>query len=362
MRKGVVVNIDATSASIAKVLNDLQKKAQLKIPKASISLSGKYIQSFNSSGVVGIKGRVVKANDIENVVDAAKAVALSSEKKIIHVLPQGFKVDEQKGIVDPLGMMGVRLESKVHVITNHHSACQNVVHCCHRQAIEVTSLMASSLCSARSVLSADEIDLGTILIDIGAGTCDIAIFNNGSIQYSSVIDLGGHNITHDLAVGLRTPTVEAEKIKKQKLNLLSAPTQEEMIEIPSVGGQESRLIESKYLKQIVEPRVEEIFLLIKSKLSSVINLSSFGGGIVFTGGGTHLKGLVELAEYAFDLPVKKAAPRPQKGLEASSIGPEQATLIGLVLRESERRTFEEKNRHFVGKVTQGIRTWVDGLF
>ncbi|NCN41386.1 cell division protein FtsA, partial [bacterium] len=295
IKKGVVVNIEETVDGIRRAIQEAELMAGVEISRALVGVGGSHIKGLNSTGVVGIKGKEIETGDIERVIDAARAVAIPPDRIPLHVLPQEYKVDDQDGIRDPLGMMGVRLESRVHIVTAAQSATQNIIRCCEKTGLHVESLVLQPLASARAILSKDEKELGVALVDIGGGTTDIAIFHGGSIVHTAVIPIGGAHISQDLAIGLRTPQTEAEKLKiASGCALKQMIAANETIEVPSVGGRPARIVNRKMLGEIIEPRLEEILQLVNREIIASGCAEILGGGVVFTGGSTQLDGITEL--------------------------------------------------------------------
>jgi cell division protein FtsA len=332
LRKGVVVNIDSTVESIKKAVEEAELMAGMEIDGVFAGIAGGHIKGFNSRGVIAIKDKEVTAGDIERVIDAAKAVAIPMDREVIHVLPQEFIIDEQDGIKEPLGMSGVRLEAEVHIVTGAVTSAQNIIKSCNRAGLEVRDIVLQQLASSYAALTEDEKDLGVALIDIGGGTTDIAIFVQGSIWHTAVLALGGNHLTNDIAVGLRTPASEAEKIKKKYgCALTSLVRPEESIEVTSVGGREPRTLSRQVLAEIVEPRAEEIFTLAKREIEKAGYLEMIPSGVVVTGGSVILEGMPELAEQIFDLPVRRGTPRNIGGLVDIINSPMYTTGVGLVM-------------------------------
>ncbi len=369
VKKGVVVNIEETVECIRQAVQEAEVSAGVKINRASVGIAGGHIKGFNSSGVVGIKGREVSDYDISRVIDAARAVAIPSDRMALHVLAQEYRVDEQGGIRDPLGMAGTRLEAKAHIVTAASSAIQNIARCCQKAGVHVSEFILQPLASAKAVLSEDERDLGVALVDVGGGTTDLAIFHGGSIVHTAVIPLGGCHITQDLAVGLRTPQSEAEKIKVKKGKALKAMLgTDHSLEVPGVGGRPARVVEQKILGDIIEPRVEEMFKLVNYEIVQRGLTDILGGGVVITGGCTQLPGMLELAEYIFDLPVKRAHPE-FLGMGAEKVAsPGYSTGVGLVLwalensRSGKRRQQQWYTVEGFRKITRQVKTWFEELF
>jgi len=331
LRAGVVVNIDQTVHSIRKAVEEAELMAGCEISSVFAGVAGTHVQSQNSHGVIAIKNREVNQADVERVLDAAKTVALPFDRQILHVLPQQFIVDEQDGINHPIGMAGVRLEAKVHIITAAMSAVQNIVKCCERAGLQVQDVVLESLASSESVLDADEKQLGVALVDIGGGTSEIAVFQNNSIRHSSVVGLGGHHITSDISVGLRCSMEEAEKIKKKYgCALAEMVNQQDVIEVASVGGQKPRQLAQPVLAQIIEARVKEILDIIEWELVRSGFIEALHAGVVLTGGVALLPGIREVAERVFDMPVRVGAPYNFGGLGEMVKNPIYSTATGLL--------------------------------
>lgn len=332
LRRGVVVNIDHTVSSIRKAVEDAELMAGCRAESVYAGISGGHIKGINSHGVIAIKSREVTQVDLERVIDAARAVAIPVDREVIHILPQEFMVDDQEGIKEPIGMAGVRLEAKVHIITGAVSAAQNIIRCAHRSGLKVYDLVLQQMASAEAVLSLDERELGAVLVDIGGGTTDIAVFGEGSIQHTSVIPVGGEQLTNDIAVGLRTPMAEAEKIKRRYgCALSSLVNKDETITVPGVGGRQPRVLSRSVLADITEPRLEEILGLVRRDLEKFDLLQSVASGVVLTGGTVAVEGICELAEQIFDMPVRIGYPIGISGLVDVVNSPVYATGVGLVL-------------------------------
>ncbi len=366
LRKGVVVNIESTVESIKKVIEEAELMAGCEISSVYTGIAGGHIKGFNSQGVIAIKERVVKESDVRRVVDAARAVAIPMDREVIHILPLEYKVDEQDGVKEPLGMSGVRLEAKVYIVTGVVTSAQNIITCVHRTGLHVSDIVLQSLASAEAVLSQDEQDLGVALVDIGGGTTDIAIFIDGSIKQTSVLSLGGNHITGDIAVGLRTPAAEAEKIKKKYgCAMSSMVSRDETIEVPSVGGRKPRLVPRQKLTEIIEPRVEEILTLVSEEINASGCRELIASGVVVTGGTAILEGLPEMAEEIFDLPVRRGSPTGIGGLVDVVNSPIYATGVGLVLYGSKSQTtnkFRLRDNHIFGKVRYRMQEWFAEFF
>jgi cell division protein FtsA len=338
IRKGVVVNIDATVQSIERAIEEAEHMAGCEITNVYAGIAGGHIMGLNSHGTVAVKDREVRDGDLSRVIESAKAVAIPMDREIIHVLPQEYIVDEQDGIREPLGMAGVRLEAKVHIVTAAVTSAQNIVKCCNRCGLQVADIVLEPLASAEAVLHEDEKELGVALVDIGGGTTDIALFSQGGIVASSVLPLGGNHLTNDIAVGLRTPLDAAEKIKqKYGCALESLTNPDETIEVPSVGGRQPRILARQVLVDIVRPRVEEIFEHVRKEIAKSGFEDLLASGIVLTGGSTALDGTVELAEEVLRLPARRGAPRGIGGLVDVVKSPSYATGVGLVLYGARQR-------------------------
>ena len=332
LRKGVVINIESTVASIKKAIEEAELMAGCEIKSVYAGIAGGHIKGINSQGVIAIKNREVSQDDIKRVIDAAKAIAIPMDREVIHILPQEFIIDEQDGIREPLGMSGVRLEAKVHIVTGAVASAQNIVKSCNRAGLGVADIVLEQLASSESVLSADEKELGVCLVDIGGGTTDIAIFCDGAIKYTSVISLGGNQLTNDVAVGLRTPFAEAEKIKRNHGCCLAALVgKDEKIEVPSVGGRKPRELSRHVLCEILGPRVEELFSLVNREIIKSGLEDSIASGVVITGGSSILEGMPELAEQIFNLPVRRGLPQRIGGLTDVVNSPVYSTGVGLVV-------------------------------
>lgn len=370
LRKGVVINIDSTVESISKAIEAAEMMAGVEISTVYTGIAGGHIKSFNSTGIVAIKDKEIHENDIQRVIDAAKAVAIPLDREVIHIIPQEYIIDEQDGIRDPIGMSGVRLEAKVHIVTGAVSSAQNIIKCANKAGLNVGEICLEPIASSEAVLSQDEKDLGVVLVDIGGGTSDIAIFKEGAVVHTGVLAIGGNHITNDISVGLRTPIAEAEKIKVQHgCALASLVSADDTIEVPGVGGRKSRILSRKLLAEIIEPRVEEIFNLIHQEIQKSGFADVLSGGIVITGGSTLLEGMPELAEYVFEMPVKRGIPAGIGGLRDVVNSPKFATGVGLLkfgarnMASSVGRTrFSIRDKNIYDKVRGSMKTWIRDLF
>jgi cell division protein FtsA len=332
LKKGVVVNIESTVNAVQRALEEAELMADCKIATAFTGIAGSHIRSFNSTGMVAIKDREVSALDVERAIDTAKAVNIPTDQQILHVLRQEFIIDGQEDVREPIGMSGVRLEVKVHIVTGAVSAAQNIVKCVRRCGLEVNDLILQPLASSRAVLSEDEKDLGVCLVDIGGGTSDIAVFTHGAIRHTAVIPIAGDQITNDIAMALRTPTAEAELIKVRHgvaLRQLADPN--EMIEVPGIGDRGPRVMSRQTLAEVIEPRVEELFSLVQQVLRESGFEELLSSGVVLTGGSAVMQGMVELGEEIFHMPVRVGVPRYAGGLADVVRNPRYATAVGLLL-------------------------------
>ena len=366
LRKGVVINIDATVESIRKAVEEAELMAGVEINSVYCGITGSHIRGFNSHGIVAVKNREVSESDMKRVIDAARAVAIPMDREIIHVLPQEFIVDEQDGIMEPLGMSGVRLEAKVHIVTGAVTSAQNIIRCCNRTGLEVNDIVLEQLAASDAVLIPDEKELGVALADIGGGTTDLVVFSQGAVRQTAVFGLGGNHLTNDIAVGLRTPLVESEKIKiKYGCALTSMVKKEEMIEVPSVGGRRARVLSRQILAEIIEPRMEEIFTLVHREILKSGYENLIPSGVVLTGGTASLEGLPELVEQIFNLPVRRGYPSGIGGLMDVVNNPMYAAGVGLVLYGRRHRSegrFKSSDRNFFGKVAQRMKRWFGDFF
>lgn len=348
LKKGVVVNIDSTVESIKKAVSEAELMAGLQIDSVYVGISGSHIKGINSRGVVAIKNKEVGPADVARVIDAARAVNIPMDQQILHVLPQEFIIDDQDGIKDPLGMFGVRLEAKVHIITGAVTSIQNIIKSCSRAGLRVNDLVLQPLASSNAVLTQEERDLGVVVVDIGGGTTDTALFLEGSLWHTEVLPIGGNHLTNDIAIGLRTPASEAEKIKIKYGCALSALVKsEETLDVPSVGGRPPRLLSRQILSEIIEPRVEELFGMVQQRLKKTGFEDMFASGIVLTGGTALMEGIQEAAERFLDLPIRRGTPRNIGGLMDVVNSPIYATGVGLVLYGCENQ--ETAPRRFKGR-------------
>ncbi len=367
LRKGVVVNIESTVESIRRAVEEAELMAGVQIQSVYAGIAGGHIKGFNSRGVIAVKDREVRKADLDRVIDAARAVAIPLDREVLHVLPQEFVVDDQDGIKDPLGMAGVRLEAEVHIITGAVTSAQNIVKSVNRAGLEVVDIILQPLASSEAVLTSDEKDLGVTLVDIGGGTTDIATFVEGGIWHTAVLGIGGNHLTGDVAVGLRTPVDEAEKIKiKYGCAMTAMVKGDETIEVPSVGGRAPRILSRQILSEILEPRAEEILGLVAREIKRAGYEERVASGVVITGGTSLLRGMVEVAERVLDLPVRRGTPTNLGGLADIVNNPMYATGVGLILyalkEEKDRETRRYRDRRLFTKVAGRMREWVQEFF
>lgn len=338
LKKGVVVNIESTVQSIQRAVAEAELMAGCQINSVYVGIAGSHIRSINSHGIVAIREREVTNSDLDRVIDAARAVAIPADQRILHILPQEFIVDNQEGIRDPIGMSGVRLEAKVHLVTGAVGAAQNIVKCIRRCGLEVDDIILEQLASSYSVLTEDEKELGVCLIDIGGGTTDIAVFSDGAIRHTAVIPIAGDQVTNDIAVALRTPTQYADDIKiKFACALRQLANPEETIEVPSVGDRPPRKLSRQTLAEVVEPRYEELLSLVQAELRKSGFEEIIAAGIVMTGGSSKMEGVIDLAEEIFHMPVRLGLPQYVTGLSDVVSNPIHATGVGLLLFGSQHR-------------------------
>lgn len=369
LKKGVVVNIDSTVQSIQRAVEEAELMAGCQIHSVHAGIAGSHIRSLNSHGIVAIKDREVTQNDLDRVLDAARAVAIPADQKILHLVPQEYIIDDQDGIREPIGMSGVRLEARVHMVTGAVSAAQNIIKCVRRCGLEVDDLVLEQLSSSCAVLSDDEKELGVCLVDIGGGTTDIAVFTDGSIRHTSVIPIAGDQVTNDIALALRTPTHHAEELKIKyacALGRLASPT--ENIEVPSIGDRPPRRLSRQTLAEVVEPRYEELLTLVQTELRRSGYEHLIAGGVVLTGGSSRMEGLVELAEEIFQMPVRLGIPRFVQGLSEVVKNPIYSTSVGLLLFGARNRggllgsTESSRESGGVVPVWDRMRGWFQGHF
>ncbi|MFZ5776490.1 MAG: cell division protein FtsA [Thermodesulfobacteriota bacterium] len=365
LRRGVVVNIESTVHSIRQAIEEAERMAGCEIGSVYVGIAGSHIKSFNSHGLIAIKGSEIKQDDIDRVVDAARAVPIPPDQEVIHVLPQEFMVDGQADIQDPIGMTGVRLEADVHIVTGSATAVHNIIKCCNRAGLTVSDVVLEPLASAGAVLTREEMELGVGLLDIGGGTADLAVFADGTIKHTFVLGLGGQNLTNDLSIGLRTPQKEAERLKEEfGCALASMIDKDQVIEVPSVGGRKNRKLSRRVMGEILEPRVEEMLTLINQELVESHYKEMVNAGIVITGGTGLLENMEELAEQIFDLPVRIGYPENVGGVVDVVKTPQWATGVGLVIygmKNGAGENFKKPSAGVIGKVTGRVKDWFKNI-
>jgi len=366
LKKGVVINIESTVQSIQRAVEEAELMAGCQIHSVYAGIAGSHIRSLNSHGIVAIRDKEVLPADVDRVIDAARAVAIPADQKILHILPQEFIIDEQESIREPVGMSGVRLEAKVHMVTGAVSAAQNIIKCIRRCGLEVDDIILEQLASSHSVLTDDERELGVCLVDIGGGTTDIAVFTEGAIRHTAVIPIAGDQVTNDIAVALRTPTQYAEEIKiKYACALTQLASVDETIEVPSVGDRPERRLARQTLAEVVEPRYEELFTLIQAELRRSGFEDLCAAGIVLTGGSSKMEGAVELAEEIFHMPVRQGSPQYVSGLVDVVRNPIHATGVGLLLFGYQNRALRQTEARIgngLNAIVQRMKSWFQGNF
>ncbi len=361
LKKGVVANIETTVNAIQRAIEEVELMADCKINEVFTGIAGSHIKGINSDGMVPIKDKEVSERDVERVIEAAKAVNIPADQQILHILNQEFIIDGQEDVREPVGMSGVRLEVKVHIVTGAVSAAQNIVKCVHRCGLEVRDLILQPLASAMAVLSEDEKDLGVCLVDIGGGTTDIAVFTHGAIRHTAVMPIAGDQVTNDIAMALRTPTKNAEDLKcRYGCALRSMADTREMLEVPDVGNRGSRQLSTQTLAEVIEPRVEELYCMVQAELRRSGFEELLSSGIVITGGCASLKGMVELGEEIFHMPVRLGIPSYNGNLSEVVHTPRYSTGIGLILAGIEQMKHQQhakmqggSARHIFSK----MRSW-----
>jgi cell division protein FtsA len=370
LRKGVVVNIDATVQAIERALKEAEVTAGCEIHNVFAGVGGGHVRGFNSHGVVGVKNREIDAADVDRVMDAARAVALPSDRDVLHVLPQDFVLDGQDGIRRPLGMSGVRLEARVHIITTAITSAQNVVKCCERTGLHVSDLVLEPLAAAEAVLTPEEKELGVVLVDLGGGTSDVLVFQQGALKHTAVLPVGGNHVTNDIAAGLRTPFRDAEILKQRSgCALARLVSRDQSVEVPSVGGRTPRLLSRHMLSQIIEARVEEILMLAREQVVKCGFDEGLGSGVVLTGGGALLEGVAQLAEQVFQTQVRIGTPAHVNGA-TNGVGDLMnnasfAAAVGLVqygARPRDHVPAHSGDTKLMGKVRQRVKGWMEVFF
>ncbi len=353
VKKGSVVNIDSTVEAIQKAREEAELMAGIKITEVIAGISGTHIESFNSTGMVAIKNREINSGDIARVLEAAKAVAIKDDRELLHVLPQNFIVDSQAGIRDPMGMSGVRLEVGVHLVTGQAMNLLNLKKCVERAGLKISGRALDPWAAAEAVLSQDEKDLGVAVVDLGASQCDIIMYINGAVRHTAVVPVGGSHLTQDISIGLRTPAMQAEEIKKKYGSAMtSLVSGSELIDVPSVGGRAARTVSRVTLAEVIEPRAEETLYLIQNEIIKSGHRELLGAGVVLTGGGSCLEGLAELGEFIFEMPVRRGFALNTSGLKEVVNSPVFATAMGLVKYGAESGVKVEKT--FFGKIREDL--------
>lgn len=366
LRKGVVVNIESTVNSIKGAVEEAELMSGFEIGSVFTGIAGGHIKGFNSHGVVAVKGREVDENDVKRSIEAAKAIAVPLDREVLHVLPQHYIVDDQDGVKTPVGMSGVRLEAKVHIVTGAVTSAQNIIKSVNRVGLDVNDIVLEQLASSEAVLSHDEKELGTAVVDIGGGTTDVAVFSEGGIKHTAVLSLGGNYLTSDIAVGLKTPISEAEKIKI-KYGCAYAPMipKNETIEVPSVGGREPRKVSRQILGEIIEPRMEEILTLAHREIVKSGYEDLLAAGVVLTGGSAMLEGIAELAEQIFNMQVRVGHPTGIGGLTDIVNSPMYATGVGLIIygsKDQYKNVFKKGDVNIFNRVTRRMKKWFTEFF
>jgi len=366
LKKGVIVNIESTVNSIQRAVEEAELMAGCGIQEVSVGIAGSHIRGINSHGIVAIKDREVQPSDLDRVIDAAQAVAIPADQRILHIIPQEYAIDTQAGVRDPLGMSGVRLESKVHIVTCAVNASQNVEKCVRRCGLEVEEIVLEQLASSHAVLTDDERELGVCLVDIGGGTTDIAVFVEGAIRHTAVIPIAGDQVTNDIAMALRTPTHYAEDIKiRHACALTQLADAEDVLKVPSVGERPPRDLSRQALAEVVEPRYDELFHLVLNELKRNGLDDFIPAGIVLTGGASKVEGAIDLAEEIFHMPVRIGVPRAVTGLQDVIRNPVYSTAIGLLLYVNKQRqsdTIQRKKPELFGGMFTKMSQWVKGHF
>tara|TARA_R110000868_G_scaffold55424_5_gene172316 strand:+ start:5854 stop:7104 length:1251 start_codon:yes stop_codon:yes gene_type:complete len=370
LKKGSVVNIEKTVKSIQNSLEEARLMSGVNIDRATIGVAGSHIYSFNSSGVVAVKGQEITQEDVDRVLEAAKAVVIPSDRETIHVIPQEFRVDNTSGIKDPVGMCGVRLEAHVHIVTGSISLIQNLIKCVEATGIQAEHITLQPIASSRSVLSAEEKDMGVVLVDIGGGTTDIAIWKDGSLVHSQIIPVGGNHFTNDLAVALKIPHAEAERIKINHGSVLAEKlNQSAHITVQGLAGTKAREVQLSLIAQVLGARAEELFGIIKNVIDERGLDHDITGGVVLTGGGALIKGLQELGEYLVERPTKIGYPAPFGGMTNLMQNPKFSTVLGLMLESRDRNTFAfkqpqvvENQSDLIGRLSDSLKSVFKEIF
>ncbi len=365
LRRGVVVNIESTVESIRLAVEEAELMADVDIKKVYVGIAGSHIRGYNSHGVVATKNGEVTEEDVTRVVEAAKAMNIPADQQILHVLPQEYIIDRQDGIREPVGMSGVRLETRVHVITGAVSSAQNIIKCCNRCDLDVSDMVLEQIASSEAVLSQDEKDIGVLLVDIGGGTTDLAVFIDGAIRHTAVIPVGGDHLTNDLVAGLRTSAREADTLKKKYGSCMSSMIlADETVEVPRVGGRPPQSMPRQVMAQLLEPRMQELFELVREELDRSGYRELVAAGVVLTGGSSLLEGTLELADEIFELPVRIGRPQNIGGLVDVVNSPIFSTGVGLILYgqryRAESQHYQDEKRRKSGNILTSLRRWFGG--
>ncbi len=365
LKKGVVVNIEATVKTISRVIQEVELMADCKVKEVYTGIAGSHIRSANSNGMVAIKEKEVTPTDVERVIEVARAMPIPAEQQILHILTQEFIIDGQDGVREPIGMSGSKLEVKVHVVTGAVSAAQNIVKCVRRCGLEVVDLVLQPLASSDAVLSDDEKELGVCLVDIGGGTTDLAVFTQGAIRHTAVVPIAGDQITNDIAMALRTPTQEAEEIKiRHGVALAQLADPQQMIEVPGIGERSPRKLSLHALSDVIEPRVSELYELVQAELRRSGYEDLLSSGVVLTGGSAVMRGMTELAEEIFHMPARVGIPKYSGSLAQVVQHPKYATVIGLLLEAAaqRRRGLAAHDTRTMKQVLGRMRSWFEKNF
>jgi cell division protein FtsA len=365
LERGMVVNLEATIQAVSEAVKAAEQMAGCDIRSVLAGIAGEHVRSINSTGVIGVshKENEITRDDLKRVLEAARAVAIPGDREILHVLPREYRVDDQRGIQDPVGMCGVRLEAEVHIVTVQSTAVRNLLRGITRAGLQVEALVLESLAAAEAVVEEDERALGTVLLDIGGGTTDIAVYVNGTIGHTAVVGFGGNAITNDLAIGLRTPIEQAEKLKiRFGSALASRVPADAVVEVPGVGGREARRVSAQVLASIIEPRMEEILSLALAEVERVIDPSSLAAGVVLTGGSAQMPGLPELAERVLGLPARVGIPGGLSGVTDLALDPRLATAIGLVRQAAAENKTQKARVGIMDRMRRPIRELLQEYF
>jgi cell division protein FtsA len=364
LRKGVVVNIEATVEAIRAALDEAERTSGARVGSVVAGVAGPHIRGLNSHGIVAVRGGEVGARDVERVIDAARAVAIPLDRQVLHILPQQFAVDDQEGVRQPVGMAGVRLEARIHIVTAAQSYGQNLSKCCERAGVTPTELLFEPLASADATLFPEERELGVALIDVGGGTTDIIVFHSGAVMHTAVLPLGGNHLTSDIAAGIRTPVTEAEKLKVAYGAATSQVVRrDQLVQVAGVGGRDPKAIARKLLADIIEPRMEEIFAMAQREIMRSGVADNLASGVVLVGGTSLLEGTQELAERIFGVPVRRGLPVNLKGMPEELMKPMYTTAAGLILHQGDHGANHNGVRHGkLGRLRSRFSDWVRDFF